>query len=104
MPRVRLLFELSSDTPSRWHFAAGDHALRDRVDAYLLRFHTKVSISRAALGDLDVIEKRHVLRVITRVDAGNYFIQDGQPAGFEYELVREFANRLGLNIEFLVAE
>ena len=104
LPRIKFLFELSSASASRWHFAAGGGALRDRLDAYLLRFHTTVSTSRAALGDLDIIEKRHVLRVITRVDAGNYFIQDGQPAGFEYELVREFANRLGLNVEFLVAE
>jgi len=104
LPRIKLLFELSPATASRWHFAAGGGALRDSVDDYLLRFHTKVSMSRAAFGDLDTIEKRHVLRVITRVDAGNYFIKDGQPAGFEYELVREFATRLGLNVEFLIAE
>lgn len=103
-PRVKKLFELSSENTSRWFFAAGGEALRERLDAYLLRYQAMVSASRVAFGDLDRIGSRHVLRVVTRVDPGNYFVRDGSPAGFEFELVREFSRHLGLNLEFLVAE
>ena len=45
---------------------------------------------------------RTVLRIITRLDANNYFLKRGQPAGFEFELAQRFAERHGLRLEVLV--
>jgi len=105
MPRVQSLFELSGGNLARWRFAPQHSALRERLDAYLLRSHAGVTAPpQVALGDLDAISKRHVLRVITRVDPHNYFVRDGRPAGFEYELMRLYARRHGLSVEFLVGE
>ena len=104
MPRVRSLFEFGARKASRWHYPSDKSALRDAIDAYLLQTHTAVPRSHAALGDLDVIRNRHVLRVITRVDPRNFFVRDGRQAGFEFELVRSFASDLGLSVEFLVAD
>jgi membrane-bound lytic murein transglycosylase F len=104
LPRLKALFELSPTSVSRWHFAPGAQDLRRRLDGYLTRFQAAVPAPAPAFGDLDVIRQRHVLRIITRIDAHNYFVRNGRPAGFEYELVRQFARNRGLGLEFLVAE
>ncbi|MEQ8660797.1 MAG: transporter substrate-binding domain-containing protein, partial [Gammaproteobacteria bacterium] len=104
MPRLRLLFELAGDNQARWRFAPGRTTLRERADIHLLRAHAGVSAPQVALGDLDVITRRSVLRVVTRMDPQNYFVRDGRPAGFEYELMRLYARRHGLGVEFLVGE
>ncbi|MCB1748364.1 MAG: transporter substrate-binding domain-containing protein [Gammaproteobacteria bacterium] len=104
LPRLRALFTLSPDNVSRWYFAPGAGDLRRRLDAYLTRFQAAVPALASAFGDLDVIRQRHVLRIITRIDPHNYFVRGGRPAGFEYELVRQFARSRGLGLEFLVAD
>jgi membrane-bound lytic murein transglycosylase F len=57
-----------------------------------------------AFGDLDAVRERGTLRVITRIDNPNYFVREGRPAGFEYELVQAFARAQGLDVEVLVAD
>jgi membrane-bound lytic murein transglycosylase F len=43
------------------------------------------------------------LRVITRVEQPNYYIANGKPSGFEFEMARAFADLHGLRLEVLVA-
>ena len=104
MPGLKRLFELSGANSAVWHFTAQQHGLRDRIDSYLQRYHGARAAPQSAFGDLDEIERRHVVRVITRIDPQNYFLKHGRPAGFEYELVRSFAQSSGLAVEFLVAD
>ena len=54
-------------------------------------------------GDLPEIRRRGVLRVITRNNAATFFLWRGEQMGFEYELLREFARRLDLHVEVVVA-
>lgn len=54
-------------------------------------------------GDLPEIRRRGMLRVITRNNAATFFLWRGEQAGFEYELLREFAKQLGLHVEMVVA-
>ncbi len=54
------------------------------------------------VGDLDVMTRRGVLRVITRNNAAHYFIARGSERGFEYELARAFAKSLGLRLAMVV--
>lgn len=44
--------------------------------------------------DLSGILERGVLRVLTTYSPTNYFILDGQPQGFEYQLLKDFAGIL----------
>ncbi|MFP4644258.1 MAG: transglycosylase SLT domain-containing protein [Spirochaetales bacterium] len=53
--------------------------------------------------DLEEIEERGTLRVITSYGPLSYFIHRGQPMGFEYELVERFAERLDINVEMIPA-
>ncbi|MGR8921606.1 MAG: transglycosylase SLT domain-containing protein [Gammaproteobacteria bacterium] len=99
---VRRLFTLSPDNAAVWHLRRDDEALRAALNDYVERYHARVGPPRPH-GDGDAHERR-VLRVITRIDAHNYFLERGRPAGFEYDLVRRFARGQGLGIEVLVAE
>ena len=53
---------------------------------------------------MNISHLRARLRAITRIDTRNYFVRDGRPAGFEYEMVKWFAQSQGLEVEFLAAD
>lgn len=51
---------------------------------------------------LDAIRKNGVLRVATTNTPMTYFIRRNEPAGFEYELARAFADHLGVELELVL--
>lgn len=54
--------------------------------------------------DLDSILKADTLRAITLYNPTSYFLYKGQPMGFEYELLENLADKLGLNLKIIVAK
>jgi len=48
---------------------------------------------------LEVIKKRGKLIVITDFNSVDYFIYKGQPLGFNYELIKKFADHIGVSLE-----
>jgi membrane-bound lytic murein transglycosylase F len=53
--------------------------------------------------DLEQIRKRGKLVAVTDYSPMNYFIYRGQPLGYQYELLQEFANTIGMEIELVVS-
>ncbi|MBA4502515.1 membrane-bound lytic murein transglycosylase MltF [Marinobacterium marinum] len=53
---------------------------------------------------LEAIKQNGVLRVATTTTPITYYIRKGKPAGFEYELVRAFAEHLGVELELVFTE
>lgn len=53
--------------------------------------------------DLDEIKKKGKLRVITGFNPLSYFIYKGNPMGYDYELLKMFANELDVELELYVA-
>ena len=51
---------------------------------------------------LDAIRKNGVLRVATTNTPMTYYIRRSEPAGFEYELARAFADHLGVELELIL--
>ena len=51
--------------------------------------------------DLDGIRRRGSLRLIARPHVGSFFLHDGDPRGFEYELLHRFAEEQGLALEIV---
>lgn len=100
--RLKFLFDLTDVEPVAWHVRAGDHALETAANDFIRRFQAAYVEPVPRHGDFDAIKARGVLRIVTRPDAQNYFIENGRPRGFEYELVQEFAQRHGLRVEVLV--
>lgn len=54
--------------------------------------------------DLAAIRERGVLRVLTRNNAQSYFVWRGEPMGFDYELAKRLAERLGVKPKIIVPE
>jgi membrane-bound lytic murein transglycosylase F len=52
--------------------------------------------------DLPQIKKKKKLTALTGYNAYSYFVYKGQPMGFEYELVSELADHLGLDLEIVI--
>lgn len=59
--------------------------------------------SKRAIGDLDEIKKRGVIRAVTRNNAGSYFMWKGRVMGYEFELLEAFAKNQKLRLEVIVA-
>jgi len=53
--------------------------------------------------DLSEIKERGVLRATTNFNSTNYFIYRGQPMGFHLELLKLFANDIGVELEVFVS-
>lgn len=53
--------------------------------------------------DLDEIEKRGVIKVVTDYNSTNYFVYKGRPLGYQFELLQAFSNYLGLKLEIKVS-
>jgi membrane-bound lytic murein transglycosylase F len=54
--------------------------------------------------DLDEIKERGVLRVIMEYNSISYFIYKGQRLGFEYELIKKYADELGVKLELVMTK
>lgn len=52
--------------------------------------------------DLDSIVKRGRLVALTRYNANSFFLYRGQPMGYEYELLKLFADELGVELEIKI--
>lgn len=52
--------------------------------------------------DLDAIKKRGVLRIISRNNAATYYLWQGELLGFEYELLKHFAEQNKLRVEMVI--
>ena len=53
--------------------------------------------------DLPQILKSGKVRVVTNYNSTNYFVYKGQPMGYQFELLQEFANFLGIKLEVTVS-
>lgn len=51
---------------------------------------------------LDKVLKSKKLRVLTDYNTVNYYIYRGEPMGYQYELLKTFANHLGLRLELRI--
>ncbi|EMS79323.1 membrane-bound lytic murein transglycosylase MltF [Desulfotignum phosphitoxidans] len=63
--------------------------------SYLLQHRDLKHIS----GTLERIQKSGVLRLITTRSLNNYYLYKGEPTGFEYDLAREFARYLHVDLD-----
>ncbi|MEN8116801.1 MAG: transporter substrate-binding domain-containing protein [Bacteroidota bacterium] len=53
--------------------------------------------------DLEDIKKEGVLNVLTTYSSTSYFLYKGQPMGYEYELLKRFAEHLGVELKLVIS-
>lgn len=54
--------------------------------------------------DLEEIKEKGILKVLTTYSGTSYFLYRGQPMGFEYELLKRFAEHLEVELEIQVSK
>jgi membrane-bound lytic murein transglycosylase F len=101
---VRVAFDLTDDRPVAWAVRPESSALLRSLNLFLAEAQLTQRRQRINFGDLDEIKEQRVLRVITRNSAATYFLWRGKLMGFEYELGKRFADRLGIRLEVVVPQ
>ena len=79
-----------------------DVQLKTKVDEYLLARQFTRQSQQPFTDDLPSLQERRRLRMITRNHAMTYFIHRGRQVGFEYELIKEFADRHDLRLDIVI--
>ncbi|HKK68539.1 MAG TPA: transporter substrate-binding domain-containing protein, partial [Bacteroidales bacterium] len=77
------LLSCKSEPPENTDESAGEISLKDTIT------------------QLDRIQSRKKIRVLTDYNSTNYFIFRGTPMGFHYERAEQFANELGVSLEII---
>jgi membrane-bound lytic murein transglycosylase F len=96
------LRDLTGDRPVAWAVRPDAPRLLEALNRYLNAHHLTSLDQPVLLGDLDAIKKRGVLRMLTRNSGATYFLWRGQLLGFEFEMAKRFADRLGVRLEVVV--
>ena len=51
---------------------------------------------------LDLVKARDTLVALTDYNSTNYFIYRGEPMGYQFEMIKQFADHLGVNLKLVV--
>ncbi len=95
---------LAENRPIALMMRPGDVQLKTKVDEYVLARHFTHQPQHAFTDDLPGLKERRRLRMITRNNAMTYFIHRGRQVGFEYELIKEFADRHDLRLDIVIPD
>lgn len=91
-------FDLTTLHPVSWKAHAENSDLIGQINKFLQRYHVSYieeSVQKTILND-------KVVRAIAQLNR-NYSLKDGEPIGFEYDLIRRFAKANDLRLDILVA-
>jgi membrane-bound lytic murein transglycosylase F len=72
------------------------------VMAFSCKRVSNSSLEEKTLSRLQQVMDRGTLRVVTDFNSTSYFIYRGQPMGYQYEMLQELANHLGVRLEVRV--
>lgn len=99
---IEAYFPVSEARELSWAVRPDSLELRVAIDQFRIARALTRDLKPVFRGDLDGIDERGVLRVLTRNNPVTYFLYRGHPYGFEYELARMLADELGVRLEMVV--
>ena len=102
-PDLRVLSQPLMSNAVAWAVNLRAPHLLQELDRFLSIEHLASLALGERHGDLPEMQRRGVLRVITRNNAATFFLWRGEQMGFEFELLREFAKRRDLHVEVVIA-
>ena len=101
-PDAVRLFALTRKRPIAWALHPQAKELKTALDLFIQEQSLIAHAGRKRTGDLPEVKKHRVLRVLTRNNAVSYFLYRGEPAGFDYELMKRFADQLEVRLQIVV--
>ena len=99
---LRVAFNLPQERKIAWAFRKNSEELKFELNTFLGKANPSLGLQEMVRVDWEEIKKRKLLRVLTRNSAATYFIWRGELLGFEYDLIRHFAERHKLRVELVV--
>lgn len=99
---IKSLLDISGERSIAWAVRQNNHELLKAVNNFLELEELSRRRDKIYRDDLAGIKKRKTLRMLTTNNATNYFLFRGRLLGFEYELVKHFADQLKLRLEVVV--
>ena len=102
-PEVNIAFDFTKAESRAWAVRTDAEMLQNRLDEFMNKNHLSMIVADVRLEDLPKIQERKILRVITYQSPGNYFFNNGKMHGFEYGLIRKFAESKRLNVDVVLA-
>lgn len=87
-----------------WGIRNDNPQLRDSLNHQINRYLISMGTPDRYQEDLSGMKSRKALRVAMRADPNNYFLKDGRPVGFEYELLKTFAKQQGLWLDVIIVK
>ena len=103
-PNLAIAQGFSADSSLSFGVHPASEEMRTALDEFLTREQLAQRPNERYRATWREIQRRGLLRVITRNNATSYFIWRGRPVGFEYELMAKFARKHGLSLQMIVPE
>ncbi|HYV44163.1 MAG TPA: transporter substrate-binding domain-containing protein [Myxococcaceae bacterium] len=100
--QLQPLFAVAEGRQKAWALRKNSPDLRAALDAFVVEKALTVHTEERFVGDLEGIKKRGVLRVITRNNPVTYYLYQGEQLGFDYQMARLLADKLGVRLEMVV--
>lgn len=100
---IQLNFDLNDIQNIAWATRPDAKELLTRLNLYITQTLTTSYRGQRFTDDFAAIKKRKTLRMLTRNSPTNYFLWRGELMGFEYDLVKKFADEHQLKLEVVVA-
>ena len=107
LPRFLNLYiahDLEDAEPRTWAVRGNANDLLASLNQFLNKNHLELGPSRIYRDDLTGLQDRRMLRLITYRSPVNCYFEHGRFRGFEYELVRRFAERNQMRLEVVIAD
>jgi len=101
---LEVLMNLSADTYMNWGTPGTDLVLHKSLNQFLNKKHLELDTARNYREDFAGLKQRKLLRLVTYRSPVNYFHDHGRLKGFEYELMKKFADQHNLRLDVVIAE
>jgi len=101
--QLEIVMNLTEDFFMSWGVRNEATELYQALNNFLHKRHLELEVGRNYRDDFPSIQQRRQLRLITYQSPVNYFYDRGRFKGFEYELVKKFAEKHRLRLDVVVA-
>jgi len=102
-PDLKVQLDLGPRHPRHWLVRPGSGKLLASLNRFLNKTHLELNLARVYREDLPKLQQRKLLRLITVRSPVNYFFDHGRLRGFDYDLMRRFAEKHGMRLDVVIA-
>jgi len=103
-PKLSAVFDISNRDARAWAVHPQATELHAALNRFLNKNHLSIGITKVSLNDLPKMQERKTLRVITYQSPANYYFNNGNLYGFEYDLIKKFAESHRMKVEVILAD